>query len=648
MPGPFGALNPTIPATKNAFGFGHELRIYGIPQASPWIIIAMMKFLLQFSIFLACLGPIPLQAQPLQPAEIQIGIQHFQKQEYESCLRVFEPFLNDAAWSGTAYAYVYVSRIQLKQFEEAEKLAQRLGRKFKGQVQYEVDRGYAMRLRGKVEEALKVFGELLKDCKGDPNEIAVLAGAFRVRAEWEWAVQVYLQGRSLQANPAAYALELADLAHQSGQRARMVEHYLEHLEDQPQQLEAVQYALQQKLDADEMDEIRVAVLKRLRIKPDAAALNELLIWYLVQQKDFGGAFQQAKALDMRMNQQGQRVLTLARIAIENEDWKATLPMLDFVVQQSRLPNLQNEARMEILRVKYRLIQAGNGGGRDSLESLATQYQTLLTAGLQSRLRLQASAGYAELLAFDLGRMEEAMDMLEQIIAQGGESQALAEIKLLLGDLYVLSEIFWEAALVYGQVERDFSNQPLGHQAKYRNARLSFFQYEFSWAKAQLDVLKASTTTRMANDAMELALTIHDNYDLDTSALPMQGLAMLEQARYRRQLDRAMVLVDSLLDTLRQHPLGDDLWLRKAAVLEQMGRYSEADTAYGSLLTAYADEVLADDALFRRGMLWELRLANKERAMDFYNQLMLKFPDSAYLPEARRKIRRLRGDQNPEL
>ncbi|MFM7289118.1 MAG: tetratricopeptide repeat protein [Bacteroidota bacterium] len=608
----------------------------------------MMKFLLQFSIFLACLGLIPLQAQPLQPAEIQIGIQHFQKQEYESCLRVFEPFLNDAAWSGTAYAYVYVSRIQLKQFEEAEKLAQRLGRKFKGQVQYEVDRGYAMRLRGKVEEALKVFGELLKDCKGDPNEIAVLAGAFRVRAEWEWAVQVYLQGRSLQANPAAYALELADLAHQSGQRARMVEHYLEHLEDQPQQLEAVQYALQQKLDADEMDEIRVAVLKRLRMRPDAAALNELLIWYLVQQKDFGGAFQQAKALDMRMNQQGQRVLTLARIAIENEDWKATLPMLDFVVQQSRLPNLQNEARMEILRVKYRLIQAGNGGGRDSLESLATQYQTLLAAGLHSRLRLQASAGYAELLAFDLGRMEEAMDMLEQIIAQGGESQALAEIKLLLGDLYVLSEIFWEAALVYGQVERDFSNQPLGHQAKYRNARLSFFQYEFSWAKAQLDVLKASTTTRMANDAMELALTIHDNYDLDTSALPMQGLAMLEQARYRRQLDRAMVLVDSLLDTLRQHPLGDDLWLRKAAVLEQMGRYSEADTAYGSLLSAYADEVLADDALFRRGMLCELRLANKERAMDFYNQLMLKFPDSAYLPEARRKIRRLRGDQNPEL
>jgi tetratricopeptide (TPR) repeat protein len=641
-------LHTAIPATKNAFGFGHERRNYGIPNACPLIIIAMMKFLLCFSILVACLSGWSLSAQPLQPAEIQIGIQHFQKQEYEACLKVFEPFLSDPGWSGTAYAYFFVSCIQLKQYEEAEKLAQRLGRKFKGQVHFEVDRGYAMRLRGKVDDALKIYGELLKDCKGDPNEIAILAGAFRVRTEWEWAVQVYLKGRSLQANPAGYALELADLAHQSGQRARMVEHYLEHLEEQPQQLEAVQYALQQKLEADEMEEIRVAVLKRLRIKPDATPLNELLIWYLVQQKDFGGAFVQARALDMRMNLQGQRVLSLARIALENEDWKATLPMLDFVVQQSKLPNLQNEARMEILKVKYRLIQAGYGGSRDSLERLAVQYEDLLAAGLHSRLRLQASAGYAELLAFDLGRMEEAMDMLEQIIAQGGEIQALAEIKLLLGDLYVLSEIFWEATLVYGQVERDFPNQPLGHQAKYRNARLSFFQHEFAWAQAQLDVLKASTTTRMANDAMELALTIHDHYDLDTSARPMQGLAMFEQARYRRQLDRAILLVDSLLDTLRHHPLGDDLWIRKALVLEQLGRYNEADSAYGSLLANFGDEVLADDALFRRGMLWEYRLSDKERAMEIYNQLMVRFPDSAFLPETRRKIRRLRGDLNPEL
>ncbi|MFM7497143.1 MAG: hypothetical protein ACKO17_03255, partial [Bacteroidota bacterium] len=46
-------------------------------------------------------------AQSLQPAEIQIGVQHFQKQEWESCLRVLEPFLTNPEWYSTAYAYSY-------------------------------------------------------------------------------------------------------------------------------------------------------------------------------------------------------------------------------------------------------------------------------------------------------------------------------------------------------------------------------------------------------------------------------------------------------------------------------------------------------------------------------------------------------------
>lgn len=594
------------------------------------------------------MGLAQAEAQPLQPAEIQIGIHYFQKQDYASCIKTFEPFVGDANWYGTAYAYLYVSHVQLRQFEEAEKLALKMSRKHKGQVHYEVDRAYALRQRGRQEEALDQYRRLLAACKGDPNEIALLAGAFRARSEWEWAEQVYLKGRDLQGQGAAYALELADLAHGSGQSDKMIEHYLDHLLDQPQQLEAVQHSLQQRLDADEMEGIRTAVLRRLKGRAEASVLSELLVWYLVQQKDFEGAFQQAKALDLRMNQQGQRVMNLARVAVEHEDWKAAWPMLEFVQFQSRIPALQTEALMECLRVRYRLIQSGYGGARDSLEALGAAYRTLLAQQLPARIRGQATAGYAELLAFDLGRMEEAMEILEQMVQQGGETQALAELKLLLGDLYVLNEIFWEAALVYGQVERDFPNQPLGHQAKFRNARLSFFQHEFAWSMAQFDVLKGSTTTRMANDAMEWSLLLHDHYDLDTSAFPLQGLAMLEQARYRRDLQRALVLVDSLLDALKGHSLGDDLWLRRAGVLEQLGRFQEADSAYGSLLAAFAEEVAADDALYRRGLLWENRFKDPAQAVRCYESLLVRYADSAFVPEVRRRIRRLRGDQNPEL
>lgn len=79
----------------------------------------------------------PLRAQSLQPAEIQIGVQHFQKQEWEACLRVLEPFLTHPEWYSTAYAYSYACLLQGKAWEEAEKLAYRTGRRWKGSVHYE-------------------------------------------------------------------------------------------------------------------------------------------------------------------------------------------------------------------------------------------------------------------------------------------------------------------------------------------------------------------------------------------------------------------------------------------------------------------------------------------------------------------------------
>jgi len=589
----------------------------------------------------------PLRAQSLQPAEIQIGVQHFQKQEWEACLRVLEPFLTHPEWYSTAYAYSYACLLQGKAWEEAEKLAYRTGRRWKGSVHYEVDRGHAMRLRGRTEEAVRLFEGLVNQCSGEPNQVMILAGAFRVRAENELAEKTYQRGRVMAGNPAAFAMELADLAYGSGQKAAMIEHYLDYLRSQPEALETVQYSLQQKLEADEMDGLRTALIRRLRQVPDEWIWGELLVWYLVQQKDFAEAFPHARALDLRLREKGRRVLNLARVAIENEDWKACLPMLDYVGEQAAGTLMGLEAQTEKLRVCAQLLRAEPQSQRDSMTVLAQAYQALLGQPQPSANRLRIASGYAELLAFDLGRNEEAMDLLEQIIQQGGESQALGEVKLLLGDLYLLDEIYWEAALVYGQVERDFPNQPLGHQAKFRNARLSFFEHEFAWSLAQFDVLKGSTTTRMANDAMAWSINIHDHYDLDTSTLPLQGLALLDRLVFRREYERALAISDSLLDTLRGHALGDDLYMRRASLLERLGRYAEADTAYGSVLANFGDEVWADDACLRRGGLWETHLGDAQRARDLYEKLMLKYPDSAFVPEARKRIRKIRGDRSPE-
>ena len=70
---------------------------------------------------------------------------------------------------------------------------------------------------------------------------------------------------------------------------------------------------------------------------------------------------------------------------------------------------------------------------------------------------------------------------------------MAECKLEYADIMLLSGKVWTAILYYSQVEKSFKENPLGHEAKLRRAKIAYYQGDFEWAQAQLDVLKASTS-----------------------------------------------------------------------------------------------------------------------------------------------------------
>lgn len=62
-----------------------------------------------------------------------------------------------------------------------------------------------------------------------------------------------------------------------------------------------------------------------------------------------------------------------------------------------------------------------------------------------------------------------------------------------------------------------------------------------------------------------------------------------------------------------------------------------------ILSEYPDDILADDAYFLQGEIYERQLNNKEKAMEIYREFLNKYPGSVYAAEARKRYRTLRGD-----
>lgn len=597
-----------------------------------------------YKFFFVCLllGSQTLQAQP-GAHNLPLAIQFYQQAEYEKAAALLEDVMKADLGNYSAYQYLYAAYIQLRQFEKAEKLAAGMAKRDASQAVYEVDKAYAMRQQGEEKKAIQLYEGLLKKLGPNRGQVVMLTNAFRNRGENDYAIRSLERGRQALGEPFAFAIELADLYQLTGQKSLMVTAYLDYLAMAPQQLGYVQNMLQSRLADEDYELLRGVLLSGIQQRPDDLMLSELLVWFFVQQLDFETAFVQAKALDQRLNEQGRRMLALARSANENKQYKAAALFYAYLIGLGERHPLYFEARYESMETR-RLELGSRGAARAEWSQLATELADFLRDFPQHRQVLQVKKTYARVLAYDLQRFEEAVDLLELAVEAGGERRLLAGVKLDLGDLYLLTQANWEAALVYGQVEKDFPNDPLGQEAKFRNARLSFFKGEFEWAQAQLDVLKGSTTQKISNDALALSLLISDNLDLDTTVLPMQAFAAVEMLLFRQEFSAAIVAMEQLLADFPGHGLSDEVYFRLAHAHLRLGQYQQAAAWYKKLVAEFGSDILGDDALFALAVLTEEQLLQTAEAAKLYEQLLQQFPDSTFTFEARRRFRKMRGDK----
>ncbi len=74
-----------------------------------------------------------------------------------------------------------------------------------------------------------------------------------------------------------------------------------------------------------------------------------------------------------------------------------------------------------------------------------------------------------------------------------------------------------------------------------------------------------------------------------------------------------------------------------------GEFEKAISLLQKILDEYGNDVLADDAYFLQGEIYERQLGDKEKAMEIYREFLTKYAGSVYAAEARKRFRQLRGD-----
>ena len=256
---------------------------------------------------------------------------------------------------------------------------------------------------------------------------------------------------------------------------------------------------------------------------------------------------------------------------------------------------------------------------------------------------------AELEAYYLNDTDEAKNYLQKTLNLNGISQLKkGKVNMLLADLFVLENKIWEASLLYLKVEKQFKEDPLGHQAKFNNAKVYYYAGEFDWCQAQLDVLKASTSKLIANDALALSVLITDNYNMDTSEVAMKLFATGDMYVAQKKYNEALRIYDSIYNQFQDHSLNDDILFRKAQVFKTQQMQKKAIDVLKQLEEEFPGSIILDKALFNIAQLYENDLTDFESAKKYYRKILFDHPSSLYVIDARKRFRKLSGKTNQNI
>jgi TolA-binding protein len=91
-----------------------------------------------------------------------------------------------------------------------------------------------------------------------------------------------------------------------------------------------------------------------------------------------------------------------------------------------------------------------------------------------------------------------------------------------------------------------------------------------------------------------------------------------------------------------HSLGDDVLYLKAKISETMGDYERAKDLYNTLIGAYPNDILADNAYYYLAQIYQFKLNNPEKAKEAYQNLIEKHTNSIFIVDSRNQFRKLRG------
>ncbi|XRE43092.1 Secreted protein containing tetratricopeptide re peats [Tenacibaculum discolor] len=570
-----------------------------------------------------------------QQNEFIIAENYFRNNEYEKAIQLYKRLYDQSPYNTTYLKKLITCYQETEQFTTAENLlTQKLKEKPNLSYLY-VILGYNSERQEKIEDANKYYQKAIESINKKANYGSLIAGLFKNYSKLDLAIEAF--NKVMEINPKAnYGFQLAQIYGEKGDFEQMFKSYIDLVDKNSGYLNNVKRYAGKYLTDDSEDENNVLFKKALlrkSISNPKDIWNDLLSWLFIRQKQYSKALIQNKALLARDPDNLGKINDLGKIALENKDYETAKECFDLIIEKTNYPRDKFKAINNNLKIA---IETKQPDVDERFNAIFKEY------GINSKT-LFTQIEYANYLTFTKNNPQEASVILKNALNFTNSKFIKATIKLKLGDVFVYMGKFNKGLIYFSQVQTLFKNNYIGQEARFKVAQASYFKNDFTWAKAQLKVLKGSATQLIANDAADLFLTISDNEPKDSIGTGLKEYAKADLLAYQNKNDEAIAILSNIIANYGGQSIEDEALFKQAQLFVKKKQYNEAILNYAKIIALDKKGIYVDDVYYHMAELYNNELNNPEKAKEYYQKIIFDHPSSIYLVEARKNFRKLRGD-----
>lgn len=608
-----------------------------------------------------------------QGRDFQTANRLMQQQNYEQAIPILSDLHEQNPSSFVFFDRLIDALIQTSELDRAENIARNQIERGYVTLQARGKLGEIVHLKGQRDEAVEIWHSALDSSTGNIQAHYIIASSMNNRREYDEAIQTYRQARDLLDNQTIFLNELANTYMQAGRFEESVNEYFQLILESPRQMAIVQQRFFQMRDPQLYDiasfELEDLMLDLSTSHEAYSSLYQLLSWLLLETEQFERAFNFARYYENETPYTVYSLFSLGSRFLSAKQFQFAENAYEFYKESTNL-STRYRSYDELSNTYLQWANYAEQNNLTPADSIRTLYQNSYNT---AEILIEENADY-ERSDRVLSRLAElSLDVFKNRESAGRWYQTLQETAgsddpyalYTEGRIAIFDENFSSARQHLARADRATDQSNLSEKVRYFSALADFFAGDSEFAEIQLRSLERRNESYYANDAVKLRMWIQNGMRADTTGSVLKTLGEGVFALHTGNYDRAIEQLSPILQETRA-VLTDDLTIElstalpddySALKLQLISKQIESNSSSPLLERLMWDRALlveqvvqgriiinpdrtAEQKFFNPDFKTEFTSADAE---DFFEDLILSFPDGFYASFAREKLQQIQTE-----